>query len=249
MKNRTIAVLCVLAAAIAIALGTGAQTPVIGGSSSSNGNISTNASFPITAISGTTAGNYGLNTVANFSINPSTGIITVPTEIDSRTGTGLIVRAPTSQSLTLGSGGSTAIIIDSSFNAHGAADNITGFGNVSNGFTTFFAHTISTTNGTTSGWDVDANGVEHQTGTAPSVSAGSICTNSTNAYGCISGLSAATTVTLTFANSGWTNNAFCTGSANAALTTPVYVSAQSKTAATFTFSSLTGTLYYTCGGS
>jgi hypothetical protein len=92
----------------------------------------------------------------------------------------------------------------------------------------------------------DANGVTHENGTAPTGSAGTV--TGTNAGGYISGLSAATSVTLTFANSGFKTWAACNGTASVSLATNVYVSAQSKTACTFTFPSLTGTLYYHVDG-
>ncbi len=92
----------------------------------------------------------------------------------------------------------------------------------------------------------DQNGVKHEGGTAPTVSAGTI--TGTNAAGFVSGLNAATSVTITFANSGWTNWASCTASPSVSLAAAPYVSAISKTAVTFTFPSLTGTLYYQCGG-
>ncbi len=78
------------------------------------------------------------------------------------------------------------------------------------------------------------NGTQHITATAPTASAGTVAAYSTNAGGEITGLSAATTVTITFANSGWTNAAFCVANSSVAATQP-YVTAQSKTAVTFTF--------------
>ena len=77
---------------------------------------------------------------------------------------------------------------------------------------------------------------------------GSVATYSTNAGGEITGLSAATSVTITFANSGWTNAAFCTATPSTTLATVVYNSAQSNTAVTFTFPALTGNLFYHCDG-
>ena len=92
-----------------------------------------------------------------------------------------------------------------------------------------------------------ADGTQHITATAPTASAGTIAAYSTNAGGEITGLSAATTVTITFANSGWTNAAFCVANSSVAATQP-YVTAQSKTAVTFTFPALTGNLFYHCVG-
>jgi len=91
-------------------------------------------------------------------------------------------------------------------------------------------------------------GTQHITATAPTASAGTVATYSTNAGGEITSLSAATTVTITFANSGWTNAAFCTATPSTTLATVVYNSSQSKTAVTFTFPALTGNLFYHCDG-
>jgi hypothetical protein len=91
-------------------------------------------------------------------------------------------------------------------------------------------------------------GTQHITATIPTASAGSVATYSTNAGGKITGLSAATSVTITFANSGWANTAFCVANASVSLATNIYVSANNKTSVTFTFPSLTGTLYYHCDG-
>ena len=91
------------------------------------------------------------------------------------------------------------------------------------------------------------NGLIHNIGTAPTASAGSVATYSTNAGGELTGLSGATTVTITFANSGWTNAAFCTA-VDSQAATPVANTSQSNTAVTFTFSSLTGNLFYHCDG-
>jgi hypothetical protein len=55
-------------------------------------------------------------------------------------------------------------------------------------------------------------------------------------------------VTVTFANSGWTTWSSCTASPSVSLSAAPYVSSISKTAVTFTFPSLTGTLYYQCNG-
>jgi hypothetical protein len=91
-------------------------------------------------------------------------------------------------------------------------------------------------------------GTQHVIATAPTASAGSVSVYSTNAGGEITGLSAATSVTITFANSGWTNAAFCTATPSTTLATVVYNSAQSNTAVTFTFPALTGKLFYHCDG-
>jgi len=80
---------------------------------------------------------------------------------------------------------------------------------------------------------------------SPTASAGSI--TGTNSTGYVGGLSSATSVTITFANSGWSNWASCTASANTSAAQP-YVSSISKAAVTFTFKPLTGTIYYHCDG-
>ena len=91
-------------------------------------------------------------------------------------------------------------------------------------------------------------GTQHITATIPTASAGTPATYSTNAGGAITGLSAAVATTITFANSGWANTAFCVANASVSLATNIYVSAISKTSVTFTFPALTGTLYYHCDG-
>jgi hypothetical protein len=120
-------------------------------------------------------------------------------------------------------------------------ENVIGNGAVGNGSNT---STVGNT-ATVGTW---LNGTQHITATAPITSAVTIAAYSTNAGGEITGLSAATSVTITFANSGWTNAAFCTANASTTLATNVYNSAQSKTAVTFTFPSLTGGLFYHCDG-
>jgi hypothetical protein len=91
-------------------------------------------------------------------------------------------------------------------------------------------------------------GTQHITATAPTASAGSVAAYSTNAGGEITGLLEATSVTITFANSGWTNAAFCTANSSTTMATNVYNSIQSNTAVTFTFPGLTGNLFYHCDG-
>jgi hypothetical protein len=93
----------------------------------------------------------------------------------------------------------------------------------------------------------DAWGGKHERGNAPTVSAGTI--TGSNAAGIISGLSAATSVVLTFNTNGpWTSWQSCTASPSVSLAAAPYVSAISQTSVTFTFPSLTGKLYYQCGG-
>jgi hypothetical protein len=84
-----------------------------------------------------------------------------------------------------------------------------------------------------------------QAGTAPTASAGTLSGSNNGGY--ISGLSAATTVTITYANSGWVTWSSCTAVTNVSAVQP-YVSAISAASVTFTFPSLTGTLYYHCDG-
>jgi hypothetical protein len=81
--------------------------------------------------------------------------------------------------------------------------------------------------------------------TAPSTSAGSMGSNSSDNFGSITGLSAATTVTITFGES-FTNISACV--ANDSAGTAVGISAISATAVTFTMTALTGSLYYHCFG-
>jgi hypothetical protein len=91
-------------------------------------------------------------------------------------------------------------------------------------------------------------GTQHITATAPTASAGSVAAYSTNAGGEITGLSAATSVTITFANSGWTNAAFCVVTPDNATAIP-YISAISKTGFTITFTAAeTGVVFYHCDG-
>jgi hypothetical protein len=119
-------------------------------------------------------------------------------------------------------------------------ENVIGNGAVGNGSNT-------TTLGNTATVGTWLNGTQHITATAPITSAGTIAAYSTNAGGEITGLIEATSVTITFANSGWTNAAFCVANSSVAATQP-YVTAQSNTAVTFTFLALTGNLFYHCDG-
>lgn len=89
------------------------------------------------------------------------------------------------------------------------------------------------------------NGTIHSAATAPAASVGTL--TGTNSGGFIAGLSVATSVTITFANSGWTTWAACTATPSVTGIT-VFNSSQSTTAVTFSFAALTGTLYYTCTG-
>jgi hypothetical protein len=100
--------------------------------------------------------------------------------------------------------------------------------------------------GPSNNWGVDANGVMHRAGASPGASAGSV--TGTNEGGFVSGLSGATQLTLTFANSGWSSWAACVATPSMTLSTVPYVSTISNTAVTFAFPALTGRLYYHCDG-
>jgi len=89
---------------------------------------------------------------------------------------------------------------------------------------------------------------EHSASATPKTSIGVLAAHSTNTGGAITGLSAETSVTLTFANDGWKNAAFCVASASVALQSAPYVSSISAKKVTFRFPQLTGTLYYHCDG-
>jgi hypothetical protein len=91
-------------------------------------------------------------------------------------------------------------------------------------------------------------GTVRSVGTAPTASVGTVATNSTNNIGELTGLSAATAITITFANSGFINSAFCVVTPGESLATPPYISAISKTAFTVTSVAITGTLFYQCSG-
>jgi len=94
----------------------------------------------------------------------------------------------------------------------------------------------------------DVNGVAHQAGTAPTASAGTL--TGTNAGGYISGLNAVSSVTITFANSGWKTWASCTANATATGSEPYVTSVLGlTTGVTFTFpTSYTGGMTYSCNG-
>jgi hypothetical protein len=100
--------------------------------------------------------------------------------------------------------------------------------------------------GPSNNWGVDSNGMTHRAGAAPSATAGTVL--GTNEGGFVSGLSSATSVTLTFSGGGWSSWASCTATSSMALSTTPYVSSISNTAVTFAFPALTGRLYYHCDG-
>jgi hypothetical protein len=95
---------------------------------------------------------------------------------------------------------------------------------------------------------IKGGGTISLTATAPTASAGSVAAYSSNMGGEITGLSAATSVNITFANSGWTNAAFCVVTPDNATAIP-YISAISKTGFTITFTAAeTGVVFYHCDG-
>jgi hypothetical protein len=94
-------------------------------------------------------------------------------------------------------------------------------------------------------FQVDGNGVVHQNGHVPSASIGTII--GTNAAGYVSGIAGATSLTINFANSGWTTWVSCVANSSVPATQP-YVKSISKTGVTFGFLPLRGTLYYHCDG-
>ena len=100
--------------------------------------------------------------------------------------------------------------------------------------------------GPSNNWGVDTNGMTHRAGASPTVSAGTV--TGTNEGGFVSGLSAATQVTLTFASGGWSSWASCVATSSSSLSAAPYVSTISNTSVTFAFPSLTGRLYYHCDG-
>lgn len=102
--------------------------------------------------------------------------------------------------------------------------------------------------GSLSGQQLTVNGTLKTSSSSPTASAGTLGTGSSNNGGIISGLSAATSVTLTFPAGTWANWVSCTANASTALTTAPYVSADSTSAVTFSFSALTGSIYYSCTG-
>jgi hypothetical protein len=94
----------------------------------------------------------------------------------------------------------------------------------------------------------DANGLKHEAGSAPTASAGTI--TGTNSGGYVSNLSGATSLTITFANSGWTSWASCTANTSVSGISAAVTSAPGlKASVTFTFSAaLTGGVTYHCDG-
>ena len=100
--------------------------------------------------------------------------------------------------------------------------------------------------GLSNNWGVDANGMTHHAGASPTASAGTV--TGVNEGGYISGLSAATSLTLTFASGGWSSWASCVATPSTSLSAAPYVSSISNSAVTFSFPSLTGVLYYHCDG-
>jgi hypothetical protein len=100
--------------------------------------------------------------------------------------------------------------------------------------------------GSANNWGVDTNGTTHRAGSSPAANAGTV--TGTNEGGFVSGLTAATAVTLTFANGGWSSWASCEASASGSLNAAPYVSTISNASVTFMFPSMSGRLYYHCDG-
>ena len=93
---------------------------------------------------------------------------------------------------------------------------------------------------------VDTVGTVHISGLAPTAGAGTLTGN--NNGGQVTGLSAATTLTITFANGGWSSWDACHASTSVSGNT-ASITTSSLAAMTITFSSaLTGTAYYHCDG-
>jgi len=94
-------------------------------------------------------------------------------------------------------------------------------------------------------WRLDAAGNVHTQSATPTSSLGTV--TGSNAGGFVSGLTAATAVTITFAASPWSSWASCTATPSVTGIT-VYNSSQSTASVTFSMAALTGTLYYSCTG-
>ena len=88
-------------------------------------------------------------------------------------------------------------------------------------------------------------GTEYRAGATPIASAGAI--TGTNDGGYVSGLSSVNSLTITFANGGWSRWASCVANANVKGQAPS-VSAISNSTVTFTLPSAANTLYYHCDG-
>jgi hypothetical protein len=82
----------------------------------------------------------------------------------------------------------------------------------------------------------------------PTSSIGRVVPHSTNAGGAVTDLHAATETTITFADHGFGNAAFCVASANVSLSLAPAVAQISLREVTFRFPPLTGSLYYNCTG-
>ena len=101
-------------------------------------------------------------------------------------------------------------------------------------------------NGATDVLTIPIGGDLQLAGTIPTASAGTVTTGSTSNKGSITGLSAATSVTITFAaNAALSTAPSCTATGSVALVSPS-ISAISTTAVTFAMTAFTGTLYYHC---
>ena len=101
-------------------------------------------------------------------------------------------------------------------------------------------------NGATDVLTIPIGGDLQLAGTIPTASAGTITTGSTSNKGSITGLSAATSVTITFAaNAALSTAPSCTATGSVALVSPS-ISSISTTTVTFAMTAFTGTLYYNC---
>ncbi len=199
-----------------------------------------NADSTANGVTAVGASALALNTVANQTAvgnNALTNITTGASNVAVGFGAGQFITGGSTANQT----SATSVYLGMSTQAKANGDT----NEVAIGYQTTGNGTNTATLGNTSTVGTYLQGTIHSTGTTPAASAGTI--TGSNAAGYISGLSAATTVTITFANSGWTTWASCTANTSVTATQP-YITAMSVTAVTFTFPSLTGTLYYTCGG-
>jgi hypothetical protein len=215
-----------------------------GSSNTANGFEALNANT--TGTSNTANGMYALNANTTGTSNTANGMyaLNANTTGNNNTANGFQAGEHIADGVTANQTSSNSVY--EGFQAYPLASGDTNENVIGN---TAIGHGSNTTTlGNTATVGTWLNGTQHITATAPTASAGTIAAYSTNAGGEITGLSAATSVTITFANSGWTNAAFCTANASTTLATNVYNSAQSNTAVTFTFPSLTGNLFYHCDG-
>ena len=179
--------------------------------------------------------------------------------VSTSTNGGLYLGVDTSHSINgtkaarIQAGSGRDLILGAGAGAFGSSSANGGLIDVSNWFgwggNCSFTYTGTNTNtAATCPWAVDTHGIVHQLGNSnmPTASAGSIASG-TNADGTIGGLSAATSVSMTFANGGWSTWVSCTASSSVAGNQPAVTA--TLTAVTFTFASeFTGAVSYHCGG-